>query len=348
MTKIAAMILAAGKGTRMNSKRQKILHHVGGKPMVQHVYETAASVVTVPPIMIVDGEGSGVHALFGDAALYAVQAERLGTGHAVRVATEVLPPAVEQVVVLYGDMPLVLASSLTAILQQQAQSGAAIVMRTVPHDPPSSFGRILRDETGRVVEICEVAEAKRRPNADEILAIREVNPGIYCFDAAFLREHIGSLPLRQARSGQEYYLTDMIEVAVKHGLLVETIAAEDAVEGLGAGTRAELIAVDRAFRQRAVVAWLEQGVTIIDPDSTYIDSDARIGRDSIIWPNSYIQGDSVVGEDCVIGPNSVLRSAEIGDRCIIEQSVIEDVVIAADTIVPPFTHAYLRDEDSGS
>ncbi len=345
MTKIAAMILAAGKGTRMNSKRQKILHHVGGKPMVQHVYEVAAGVVTVPPLLIVDSENSSVEAVLGEAAQYVVQAEKLGTGHAVKVAMDALPETVEQVVLLLADMPLVRHESLTALLEQQAQSGAAVVLLTLTHELPSSFGRIVRDESGNVVEICEVAQAKLRPNSDELLAIREVNPSIYCFDAAFLRQHIADLPLRQARSGQEYYLTDMIELAVHKGLLVEAIASDDADEGLGAGTRAELVTVDRAFRQRAVAAWQAQGVTIIDPDSTYIDTDVRIGRDTIIWPHSYLQGDTLVGEDCVIGPNSIIRSAEIGSGCVIEQSVIENVVIAADTIVPPFTHASLIDED---
>ena len=351
MSELTVVILAAGKGTRMNSKRQKILHDVGGKPMVQHVYEAAASVSGTAPVMIVGPDETGVQELFGEAARYAIQRERLGTGHAVQMAKPTLTGESKQVIVLYGDMPLVRRESLAKIAKQQKESGAAVVLLTIMHEVTSTFGRILRNEDGNVVEICEVANAKRRENADEILNTREQNPGIYCFDADFLWNNIEDLPLRQARKGHEYYLTDMIEVAVQQGLVVEAIATDDVSEGLGAGTRAEMVDVERAFRQRAINLHLEAGVTIVDPASTYIDQDVVIGRDTVVWPNTYIQGDTVIGEDCVIGPNSVIRSAEIGNGCIIEQSSIENLIIDADTWIPPFTHAYPEDiieEDSQS
>lgn len=339
MNQIGIVILAAGHGTRMKSKRQKILHEVGGKPMVQHVVAAAREVSALPPVLVVGKGADGVRELFGDSVEYAIQEEQLGTGHATAMAKEVLQGRAEQVIVLAADMPLILGKTLAKLADMQRDTGAAVVILAVEGNKESSFGRIVRNAAGDVVEVCEVAQAKRLPNADEILTIREQNSAIYCFDADFLWSTIDDLPLRQARSGQEYYLTDMVEMAVRQNLRVDATLAEDATERLGAGTRAELIAVEKAFRQRAIDYWLENSVTIIDPNNTYIDQDVQIGKDTVIWPNSYIQGDSVIGEDCVVGPNAVVRSAEVGDRCIIEQSVVENVIIASDTYVAPFTHA---------
>jgi len=210
-------------------------------------------------------------------------------------------------------------------------------MLSVMGSPESTFGRVVRDENGRVAEILEVAQAKRRPNAADLLAIREQNAGVYCFAADWLWDNIEKLPLRQARSGPEYYLTDMIELAVQQDRVVVATATNDANECLGAGTRAEMVAVEKAFRERANNLWLAQGVTIIDPDSTYIDPDVTIGQDTVIWPNSYLQGQTAVGEDCVIGPNAILRDTAVGNGCHIEQAVVEGAALAAGTIVQPFT-----------
>ncbi len=338
MTGIGIIILAAGQGTRMNSKRQKILHEVGGKPMVQHVVDAAQLVSALQPVLVVGKGSAGVRELFGDSADYVIQAEQLGTGHATAMAKDVLQGRASQVIVLAGDMPLIRAATLEKLAVIQREKAAAVVILAVEEGKESSFGRIVRNEQGNVVEICEVAQAKRRPNADDLLAIREQNSAIYCFDGDFLWSNIDNLPLRQARSGQEYYLTDMVEIAVKQGLLVDATLAEDATERLGAGTRAELVAVERAFRQRANEHWLSHGVTIIAPDQTYIDQTVQIGKDTIIWPNTFIQGNTVIGENCVVGPNAVVRSAEIGNRCIIEQAVVENAMVAPSSKVEPFSH----------
>jgi bifunctional UDP-N-acetylglucosamine pyrophosphorylase/glucosamine-1-phosphate N-acetyltransferase len=203
--------------------------------------------------------------------------------------------------------------------------------------PESSFGRVVRDENGCVVEILEVAQAKRRPNAAELLAISEQNAGVYCFAADWLWDNIDKLPLRQARSGPEYYLTDMIELAVQQNRGVAATAADDVEECLGAGTRAEMVAVEKAFRLRANNRWLSRGVTIVDPDSTYIDPDVTIGQDTVIWPNSYLQGQTAVAQDCIIGPNTILRDTAVGNNCHIEQSVMEGMVLAPGTVVEPFS-----------
>ena len=334
---LAIVILAAGQGSRMLSKKQKILHAVGGKPMVQHLFDTAVSLTPIPPGLIIGKGGDGVRQLLGDRAQYAVQEEQLGTGHATKMAKPLLVGLAEQVIVTYADMPLLQANTLQKLADLQTETGAAVAMLSVMGSPESTFGRVVRDENGRVAEILEVAQAKRRANAEELLAIREQNAGVYCFAADWLWDNIDKLPLRQARSGPEYYLTDMIELAVQQQRGVTATATEDADECLGAGTRAEMVAVEKAFRRRANNRWLAQGVTIVDPDSTYIDPDVTIGQDTIIWPNSYLQGQTAVGQDCVIGPNAILRNTAVGNGCHIEQAVVEGVILAPGTAVEPFT-----------
>ncbi|MBK7895908.1 MAG: NTP transferase domain-containing protein [Anaerolineaceae bacterium] len=334
---LAIVILAAGQGSRMLSKKQKILHEVGGKPMVQHLFDTAVSLTPIPPVLIIGKGRDGVQQLFGGRAQYAVQQKPLGTGHAAQMATPVLVGVSDQVIIAYADMPLLQRETLQKMADLQAETEAAVAMLSVMGSPDSTFGRVIRDENGRVTNILEVAQAAREPNAAELLAIREQNAGVYCFNADWLWQNIAHLPLRQARNGPEYYLTDMIELAVQQGELVATAVIDDVTECLGAGTRAEMVAVEKAFRQRATNRWLAQGVTIVDPDSTYIDPDVTIGQDTVIWPNSYLQGQTAVGADCIIGPNTILRNTAVGDNCRIEQAVVEGVALVAGTAVAPFT-----------
>ena len=330
---LAVVLLAAGKGKRMLSKTQKILHEVGGKPMVQHVFEAAVSVSDVPPILVVGPGETGVQDLLGEKADYVVQPEALGTGHATQVAEPLANGRSDQLIVTYGDMPLLRASTMEKQAKLQKETGAAVVMLSVMASPETTFGRVVRDENGRITEILEVANARRRPNAEELINIREQNVGVYCFDANWLWENIQNLPLRQARSGHEYYLTDMIEMAVQQGRLVESIVVDDPDEGLGAGTRKELVDVEKAFRRRANAHWLDNGVTLVDPNTIYIDPDVTIGQDTIIWPNTYLQGNTTIGEDCTIGPNSIIRNATIGNGVKAEQVVVEDENVADGTVI---------------
>ncbi|MFQ5420574.1 MAG: NTP transferase domain-containing protein, partial [Anaerolineae bacterium] len=286
MNKLAVVLLAAGHGSRMKSKKQKILHEVGGKPMVQHIFEEAARVADLPPVLVIGVGGDGVKQLLGDQATFVLQAEQKGTGHAAMMAQPVLQGQSERVLVTYGDMPLLTAVTMQKLADQQRETGAVISMLTVLGEPDSSFGRVLRGDDGRVLEIVEVANAKQRHNAADLLAIRELNVGVYCFDADWLWANINDLPLRQARSGQEYYLTDMVEIAVKQRRLVTAAVADDPDEGLGAGTRAELVAVEKAFRRRFNAHWLDNGVTLVDPDTIYIDAGVTIGQDTVIWPHT--------------------------------------------------------------
>jgi bifunctional UDP-N-acetylglucosamine pyrophosphorylase/glucosamine-1-phosphate N-acetyltransferase len=338
MRDLAIVILAAGHGTRMKSRRQKVLHEVGGKPMVQHVVDTAWIVAGWKPFLVVGPKETGARDLFGDRVATVIQEERLGTGHAVQMAAPVLAGEAEQVLVMYGDMPLLRPETLQLLAQKQAATGAALSMLTMIGPPDSTYGRILRDEDGGVCEIMEVAQAGRRPDAEAILAIRELNVGVYCFQAEWLWANVPHLPLRQARSGVEYYLTDLVEMAINQGRAVEAVILEDADEGLGAGTRAELAQVEAAFHRRTTRKWLEAGVTLVDPAATYIDPTVTIGQDTIVWPNTFIQSGSVIGRDCRIGPNTILRAVSLGDGCCVEQIVLEGVTLPANTTLPPFTY----------
>lgn len=345
---LAVILLAAGHGTRMNSQYQKVLHEVGGKPMLMHPFEAAEKVADLKPVLVVGADEDGARRLLGDRAQYVVQEERLGTGHATLVVRETLQGCAEQVLVTYGDMPLLRAETMAHLAKKQAETGAAVVMLTAMGDPSSTFGRVLRDETGSVAEIVEVAQARAREDGEAILAIRELNAGVYCFEGEWLWENLQNLPLRQARSGPEYYLTDMISLALAQGRRVEAVVAEDADEGLGAGTRAEMVEVERALRRRVNGYWLENGVTLVEPRTIFIDPDVQIGQDTIIWPNSYLQGRTVVGKGCIIGPNSILRNVSTGDNCRIEQSVLESVTLDDGETVRPGSYVKeSRDSDNG-
>ncbi len=332
---IAVVLLAAGQGVRMNSRKQKILHEVGGRPMVLHAFLAAERAADLPPVLVVGPGETGVRALLGDRASYVVQPEALGTGHATRMASDALRGRAEQVIVTYGDMPLLRAETLCRLADAQRESGAAVVLLSVPGEPSSNFGRIARDEQGRVREIVEVAEARRRPDGDALLALREQNAGVYCFDGDWLWDNVERLPVRQARRGSEYYLTDLIAMAVEQGRGVVAVMTNDPDEGLGAGTRAEMVEVERAFRRRVNARWLDAGVTLVEPDATYIGPDVLIGRDTVIWPNTFLQGRTTIGEECVIGPNTIIRDTTVGDRCRIEQLLLEDARVPDDTTARP-------------
>ena len=332
---IAVVLLAAGQGTRMNSRKQKILHEVGGRPMVLHAFLAAAAVAGRPPVLVLGPGETGVPALLGDRAEYVVQPEALGTGHATMMAADALRGRADQVIVTYGDMPLLRAETLRRLAETQRAAGAAVALLSVPGAPDSTFGRIVRDDAGGVVEIVEVAEARRRPDAEALLVIGELNAGVYCFDGDWLWANIDRLPVRQARRGQEYYLTDMVELAVAAGRPVAAVMADDPDEGLGAGTRAEMVAVERAFRRRVNGHWLAHGVTLVEPDATYIGPDVAIGQDTIIWPNTFLQGQTTIGAECVIGPNAVLRDTRVGDGSRVEQMLLDGQCVPAGTTARP-------------
>jgi len=337
MTKLAVVILAAGHGTRMISQKNKVLHEVGGSPMIELAVESSIAVSDVPPVVVVSPYDTDVRSLIGDRVVYVEQEQQMGTGHATMMAADDLRGISEQVLVTYADMPLLRPETMARLAVKQKTNDAAVAILVVTGDPASSFGRVITNPEGHVVEIVEVAEARRLANAEELLQIRDHNAGVYCFDSEWLWSNITALPLRQARDNEEYYLTDMVGLAVSQGLLVEAIAVDDPDECLGAGTRQELAVVESAMKRRINKEWMDSGVTILDPEVTYIDKTVTIGKDTILRPNTYLQGTTRIGANCLVGPNATIRNSQIGDGCRIEQAIVENATIDEGTLLEPFS-----------
>jgi bifunctional UDP-N-acetylglucosamine pyrophosphorylase/glucosamine-1-phosphate N-acetyltransferase len=325
---VAAVILAAGQGTRIKSDLPKVLHTIAGKPMVMHAIDAARGVSIDKPVLVVGVGADQVQATLGDQVAYVVQQEQLGTGHAVLQARDELVGQSDLVVVTYADMPLLRSETLQNLVERHRQTAPAFTMLTVIQEDPRGFGRVLRGASGEVKAVVEEADA-----TPEQLAIRELNAGVYCFDAEWLWMHLDRIPLS---AKGEYYLTDLVGIAVSEKSRVEALTVDDPMELLGVNTRVHLAEAAAAFRQRINVHWMLAGVTFVDPANTYIEADVTLGRDSVIYPNTYLEGKTSVGAGCQIGPNTIIRDSTLGDRCIVLASVIEGGTLENDVDIGPF------------
>lgn len=326
----AAVILAAGQGTRLKTKLPKVLHKLAGRPLVTYAIESAQAVVDTKPVLVVGHGAEAVQAALGEGVQYALQAELLGTGHAVLQAAQLLRGQAEYVFVTYGDTPLVKPETLRALAEAQKQNTGPITLLSIDAPELYDFGRIERDAAGRVTGIVELAQANAAQKA-----IVEKNVGAYCFNAEWLWAHLPQLPVSPKG---EYYLTDTIAQAVAEGLNVQAVKTTDLAETLGVNTRAQLAQAEKLLRERINTKWLAEGVTLIDPATAYIEPSVTIGRDTIIWPNVHLQGQTAIGEGCVIGPNCIIRDTVIGDECQIEASVLEEAWLAEEVEVGPYAH----------
>lgn len=327
---LAAVILAAGQGTRLKSTLPKVLHHLGGRPLVHYAVETARALTQATPVLVVGHGADAVRAELGDAVQYVVQAEQLGTGHAVLQAEATLKGQCDYVLVTYADMPLIRPESVKALVDMQRQNPGPITLLSIRSSRLDDFGRIARDGDGQVRAIIEAAHA----TPDE-LRLPERNPGVYCFSADWLWPALHRLT--PSPKG-EYYITDLVGLAVAEGRRVLAVVSDDDTEGLGINTRAQLAQAEAALRARINAHWMAEGVTLIDPATTYIEPTVTIGRDTIIWPNTHLQGQTTVGAGCVLGPNTILRDTTVGDACQIECSVLEGAWLAEEVEVGPFAH----------
>ena len=309
------VILAAGKGTRMKSDLPKVLHPLAGRPMIAYSLDLARAVGEGPPVVIVGHGAEEVMAAVGPDATFVIQREQLGTGHAVMQAESVLVGQAERVLVFAADMPLLTASTLRRLVARQEETGAAVVMLSVVADDPRGFGRVVRDEDGRPMAIVEEAEA-----TPEQKAIRELNAGVYCFQADWLWPALHRIE-PSPRKG-EYYLTDLVEMAVDEGRRVEVVVAESPEEALGVNTRVHLAEAEGVVRWRKNRALMLAGVTLIDPATTYIQPQVEVGRDTTIGPGVVLEGDTRVGSHCVIGPHAVLTDVTVGDGSVIGAGVV--------------------------
>ncbi|HSI68026.1 MAG TPA: bifunctional UDP-N-acetylglucosamine diphosphorylase/glucosamine-1-phosphate N-acetyltransferase GlmU [Planococcus sp. (in: firmicutes)] len=331
MTNTYAVILAAGQGTRMKSKLYKVLHPVCGMPMVEHVTRNVQQ-LGVEKIVTVVGHGAEkVQEQLGGKSEYALQAEQLGTAHAVLQAASLIEGLNGTTLVMCGDTPLIKTETMQALLDHHAETGAKATILTAIAGDPAGYGRILRDESGGVSKIVEQKDASK-----EEQQVKEINTGTYCFDNAALFEALKRVSNNNVQG--EYYLPDVIEILQKQGEVVAAHATDSFDETLGVNDRVALSEAERIMRKRIAEKHMRAGVSIIDPASTYISVEALIGADTVIQPNVMIEGKTVIGEDCVISPNCHIVNSTIGDRTTVHSSVVLDSVIGTDTTVGPFAH----------
>ncbi|MEE2673845.1 MAG: bifunctional UDP-N-acetylglucosamine diphosphorylase/glucosamine-1-phosphate N-acetyltransferase GlmU [Myxococcota bacterium] len=301
---LAVIVLAAGSGTRMKSRRPKVLHEMCGRSMLAHVLATAEALEPERLIVVV-GEGADeVEEAFVGRCEFVLQAEQKGTGHAVLQAEPKLSDFEGDVLVLYADVPLLRPETLHAMQADKEHGQADLLILTA--EAETIPGRILRDAVGRVTRVVEKQDATRAE-----MAILERNTGVYLLGAQLLRSCLAKLDDSNAQG--ELYLTDVVGLAVGSGKRVSAMQLEDANECLGINTREELANAVAVLRSRINSHWMDEGVTLVDPASTYIDTDVRIGRDSVIDPGCQILGDTVVGEGCHIKAYTVIESSRIGD-----------------------------------
>jgi bifunctional UDP-N-acetylglucosamine pyrophosphorylase / glucosamine-1-phosphate N-acetyltransferase len=334
MTKITAVVLAAGMGTRMKSGVVKVMHPLAGVPMIAWPVAAAFEAGVGRCVLVVGHQGETVRAYFEkqpEQVAFAVQSEQLGTGHAVACAMPELGSA-STVLILCGDTPLLSAATLRDMLQRHQESGATVTVLTAHFENPFGYGRIVKGNDGSVKAITEEKDA-----TPELRQIREVNAGVYCVDRAFLESALAKLDSNNAQG--EYYLTDVVRQAAAQGLKCLSYTVADAEEITGVNDRVQLAEVGRVLRGRINRELMLSGVTMIDPQAVYIDRGVRIGRDSVIYPGATIQGESVIGERCTIGQGALIDSCRIGDGVVVKAgSVMEDSVVREEAAIGPMAH----------
>jgi bifunctional UDP-N-acetylglucosamine pyrophosphorylase/glucosamine-1-phosphate N-acetyltransferase len=332
-----AVVLAAGLGTRMKSALPKVLHPLCGRPMLAYVLdawdEAAAGDggTATRPVIVYSPPVEAVRAAFADRAEFALQDEPRGTGDAVRAAIGAVPDDATEILILSGDVPLISASDLEAILEARRQDDAAIALATVFAADPAELGRIVRSEFGIVEAIVEVKDA----NEDE-LANNEINSGLYAFDAAWLRRRIGSLA--PSPTTGELYLTDLVRLAREDGRLVTAVAFEDDGRFDGINDRSQLAAAEWNLRVRRNEQHMRDGVTMRDPSTVYLDWDVTLAPDVTLEPNVILRGGTSVGEGTVIGAGSQIVDSHIGARASVRASIVESAVVEDEASVGPFSH----------
>lgn len=337
MTNIFAIVLAAGQGTRMKSKLYKVLHPVCGKPMVEHVVDHIET-LNVERIVTVVGHGAEkVKEQLGEKSEYVLQAEQLGTAHAVQQAEEILGDLEGTTLVVCGDTPLIRPETMKALLDFHTEQKAKATILTAVAENPTGYGRILRNERGQVEQIVEQKDA----TADQQL-VKEINTGTYCFDNKALFDALKQVGNDNAQG--EYYLPDVIEILQTQGDTVAAYVSTDFDETLGVNDRFALSQAEEIMRARINERHMRNGVTIINPATTHISADAIIGSDTVLLPGVMIEGKTIIGEDCTIGPNSHILNSRIGNGATVHSSVVNNSTVGNETAVGPFAH--LRPESS--
>ncbi len=334
---LAAVLLAAGQGTRMKSDLPKVLHPLAGKPMVLHALDSMRALNCAHTVLVVGYGAEQVRETITNDQLpitnlqFVAQPEQRGTGHAVLQARDALRGKSDAVLVAYADMPLIKSETLQRLVDLHAHTRGKLTMLTVRADDSMQFGRIVRDANARVVGIVEEADATPAQRA-----LRELNCGVYCFDAEWLWENLPRVQPSGAKS--EIYLTDLVARSVAQGHAIEAVILDEVSQVIGINTRVHLAQAEKIMRARINERAMLAGVTLIDPATTYIDADVEIGADTLIEPNTHIKGKTRIGAHCVIGANSEIRDSEIGDYCVIRASTLQDATLEDQVEVGPYSH----------
>lgn len=334
MDNVAAIILAAGKGTRMKSGLVKVLHSAAGRAMIDWPLEAARATGAAPLVLVLGHQADKVQDHCRDATdiRFALQDEQLGTGHAVACARQALAGFSGTVLILCGDTPLLRPETLVGLIRFHRDRNAVVTVLTAIMDDPSGYGRVVRDNDGGVVRIVEQKDAK-----PEEVGIREINSGIYCMEADFLFKHIDALGSDNAQN--EYYLTDLVSIAVQKGFSCLAMSADDATEIMGVNDRVQLAGAAGILRQRINLELMLAGVTMINPDQIYIDHGVQIAPDTVIHSNCRISGKTIIGSNCEIEGNVNIKDCLIGNGCHIKAgSVLEDAELNDHVNVGPMAH----------
>ncbi len=339
---VMTLIMAAGKGTRMNSNKSKLVHKIYDKELVRRVVDLAKKIGSDEVVAVVGHLKEQVQEVLGDEVNYAFQEELLGTGHAVMQAKPFLEGKKGKVVILYGDVPIIRPETLKNLISKSIKNKEYATLLTAIYENPTGYGRIIRDEGGNIKGIVEEKDADPLQKKH----IKEINSGIYCFDIEELLRAIDKIKPDNAQG--EYYLTDVIRIMNEEGLKTGAVIVEDNTEILGVNDRAQLELLTRVLRMRINSEHMKKGVTIEDAQTTYIYDDVKIGMDTVIHPNTIIKSGVTIGENCEIGPNAYIREGcKIGNQVKVGNCVeLKKVKIADYSKVPHLT--YLGDCEVGS
>jgi len=335
MKRLAAIILAAGKGTRMKSSLPKVLHPIAGRHMIEWVVEAASATGADPVVIVIGSGGDRIRDLFANSTgvIFATQQEQLGTGHAVASAIGALGDFNGDILILCGDTPLLTPGTLKGLIASHRSSDSYATMLTAIVQNPHGYGRVIRDTAGK--SILRIAEQKDA--TDDELRINEINSGIYCMKSDFVFDNIDSL--RSDNAQKEYYLTDMIPLAASSGLTLHGVPCLDPDEIMGVNDRVQLAAASHMLRERINRSLMLSGVSMIDPERTYIDHGTFIGGDTVIYPGCSITGGSVIGKNCLIENGAIISASHIGNGCHIKSgSVMEGALLRDGVTVGPMAH----------
>lgn len=325
---LQTVVLCAGKGTRMNTEKAKVMHEIMGRPMLEYIYNICTKITDEKPIFVVGHKKEQIMDYFGEKAIYVSQDEQLGTGHAIKLTQDKLKEGMH-VLIMCGDTPLLSQSTVKQLIDALDDDTDAMIVSSFL-DEPFGYGRIVKDENGDFVKIVEQKDATH-----EEALVKEVNSGIYIIKSELIKKFVGGIDTDNAQG--EYYLTDIFKKLKENGYAIKTFRIKSS-EILGVNNRVQLEKV-RCTMQRSINRRLmEQGVTMINPDSIYIHDTVEIGKDTVIYPNNYITGQTKIGEGCVLYSDNEIQDSIIKDDVKIRKSFIEKSTVEESVSIGPYAH----------